>query len=86
VDFDFKVSNSYSDYLINRQTWYIWDLFTFSFFRADVGVGQKLAILPILLALYIVPIFHILEKRSKNLSVSISISVLLFVDDDLLIS
>ena len=40
--------------------------------------------MPILLALYLLPVFHILEKRLKNLK--ISISVIFFVDDSLFIS
>jgi len=58
----------------------------FPFFRAVVGVGQGLALSPVLSALYIAPIFHILKKISKNLSIPISISILLLVDDGLLIS
>ena len=49
-----------------------------SFFRADVGVGQRSA-------LYITPIFHILEKRTKNLLISILIYFLSFVDNVLFI-
>jgi len=48
-----------------------------SFFSADIGVSQGLAF-------FIVPIFHIFEKRIKNLN--ILISFLSFVDDDLFIS
>jgi len=56
------------------------------FFRADIDVGQKFAFLPILSALFITLVFHILEKRTKNLSISISFFFLLFIDDRLLIS
>jgi len=48
-----------------------------SFFSADIGVSQGLAF-------FIVPIFHIFEKRIKNLN--ILISFLSFVDDGLFIS
>jgi len=58
--------------------------FTFPFFGADIGVGQRSALLSILLALYIAPIFHTLKKRTKN-SIPIPISFLLFVDNGLLI-
>ena len=84
--FDSKISQLFSDYLINRQTQYIWNSFTFPFFRANVGVGQKSALSPILSALYITSIFHILEKRTKNLSISILISFLSFIDNGLFIS
>ena len=47
---------------------------------------QGLALSPILLSLYIAPLFHIFEKRTKNLSISISISLLSFVDNGLFVS
>jgi len=49
-----------------------------------MGVGQEFTFSPILSALYITPIFHILEK--KNLSISIPISFMFFVNGSLLIS
>ena len=50
----------------------------------DVGVGQESALSSVLSVLFISPIFHIFEKRVKNLE--IPISFLLFVDDSLFIS
>jgi len=50
----------------------------------DVKVRQGSALLPVLLALYLSPIFHILEKRLKNLK--ILVSFISFVDDDLFVS
>ena len=44
----------------------MWNNFISPFFRADVGVGQGFALSSILSTLYITPIFHIFEKRSKN--------------------
>jgi len=38
--FDSKISQFFSDYLINKQTLYVWNNFTSFFFRADVGVSQ----------------------------------------------
>jgi len=84
--FDSKISQFLFDYLINRQIQYIWNKFTSSFFKANVDVRQGFALLPILLALYITPIFHILEKRIKNFSIPIPISFLLFINNGLLIS
>ena len=49
-----------------------------------MGVGQESALSPILLALYLSPFLHILEKHLKNLK--IPISILLFVDDGLIIT
>ena len=50
------------------------------------GVEQESALSPILAALYIASIFHIFEKRTKNLSIPIPISILYFVDDGLSVS
>jgi len=58
--------------------------FLFSILYIDVGVGQGLALSPILFALYLSSIFHILENHLKNLK--ISISFLSFIDDRLFIS
>ena len=49
-----------------------------------MGVGQGLAISPILSALYLTLFLHILEKYLKNLD--LKISILSFVDDGLLIT
>jgi len=49
-----------------------------------MGIGQGSALSPILLALYLSLFLHILEKHLKNLK--ISISILLFVNDSLIIT
>jgi len=79
-----KISLFFSDYLVNRKTYYLWNSFTSSFFSVDIGVGQGLALSPILSALFIALIFHIFRKRIKNLN--IPVSFLLFIDDGLFIS
>ena len=56
---------------------YLWNSFTSFFYCVDVDVSQGFA-------LYLSSIFHIFEKRFKNLN--IPVSFLLFVDDELLIS
>jgi len=53
-------------------------------FNTNIGVGRGSALSPILLALFIISIFHIFKKRVKNLK--IPISFLLFVDNRLFIS
>ena len=53
-------------------------------FEVNVGVGQGSALFPILSALYLTPFLYILEKHLKNLK--ISISILSFVDDGLIIT
>jgi len=50
----------------------------------DIGVGQGSALPSILSALYILPIFYIFKKRSKNLN--IPVLFLSFFDNGLLIS
>jgi len=59
----------------------VWNNFSSSFFNVDVEDGQGSALSPILLALYLLLVFHIFEKRLKNL-----VSVILFVDNELFIS
>jgi len=57
-----------------------------SFFRANVGVGQRSTLSSILSAFYIATIFHIFEKRAKNLSIPIPVLFLSFVNDSLFVS
>ena len=80
---DSKVNHFFSNYLVGRKTWYCWNNISSSLFNVDIGVGQSLALFPILSALYITPIFHILENCLKNLK--IRVSILFFVDNSLLI-
>jgi len=53
-------------------------------FDVNVSVGQGLALSSILLALYLLPFLHILEKQLKILK--IPISILFFVDNGLLVA
>ena len=73
ADFDSNIFWFLYNYLINRQTQYVWNHFTSSLFRADISIGQEFTLSSILSALYIASIFHILEKRIKNLSIPIPI-------------
>ena len=84
VGLDTWVVNFFSNYLINRKTNYLWNSFSLPIFNINVGVGQGLALSPILSALYLSPFLYILEKWLKNLK--IPISTISFVDDGLLIS
>ena len=84
--FDTKISTFFSNYLIDRRTQYIWNNFISFFFRTDIGLGQESILFSILSILYITSIFHILEKRSKNLILNIPVLFLSFVDDGLFIS
>jgi len=50
----------------------------------DIDVGQDSALLPILSTLYLLLIFHIFEKKAKNLK--IPVSFLSFVDNGIFLS
>ena len=84
ASFDSKVVHSFLNYLVSRKTWYFWNNFSSSLFNIDIRVGQDSALSPILSALYLAPILHILEKHLKNLK--IPISMLFFVNDGLFIA
>jgi len=84
VGFDPKVSIFFRNHLVGRKTKYLWNNFSSPFCNVDISVKQDLALSPILSALYLSLIFHILEKHLKNLK--IPISFLSFVDDSLFIS
>ena len=58
--------------------------FSSSYFDVNVSVGQGSALSPILSALYLSPIFHVLEKRLKILK--IPVSFLSFVNSSLFIA
>ena len=78
-----RVSNFFRNYLVRTKTKYIWNNFISPFFDINIGVRQDSALLPILSALYISPVFHSLEKRLKILK--IPISMISFVDDGLFV-
>ena len=82
--YHFKVVQFISNYLVSRKTQYSWNNFSSSFFNVNIGMGQGSALSPILSALYILPVFHILENQLKNLK--IPVSILYFVDNGLFIT
>jgi len=84
VDFDFRIANFFSNYLIGRKINYFWNGFTSPSLDVNVRVGQGLALSLILSALYLLPFLYILEMHLKILK--ILISILLFVNDGLLLS
>ena len=83
--FNSRISLFFSNYLINRKTQYMWKKFVSSFFNANVGVRQGSALSPVLSTFYIILIFHIFEKRLKNLFHNSSIPFLSFVSNSLFI-
>ena len=78
ASFDIKVSCFFSNYLINGQTQYVWNYFISLFFNTNIRVEQGFAFSSILSTLYIT-FFHIFEKRTKNLSISISVFYFLLI-------
>jgi len=60
--FDPKVSLFFWDYLVCRKTRYSWNNFYSPSFNVNVRVDQGSAPSPILLALYLSPLFHILKN------------------------
>ena len=84
ASFESKISTFFQNYLVDRKTKYLWKNFSSPFFNVDIRVVQGSVLSLILLVLYLSFIFHIFEKRLKNLK--IPISVILFVDNGLFIS
>ena len=72
------------NYLVRRRTSYVWNDLSSPMFEVNVRVGQESTLSPILSALYLTPFLYILEKHLKNLK--IPISILLFVNDGLIIA
>ena len=79
-----KVTSFFVNYLVKRKTSYVLNDFSSSIFEVNVRVSQGSALFPILSALYLTLFLYILEKQLKNLK--IPISILLFVDDGLIIA
>ena len=84
IGFNSRVINFFSNYLVNRQTKYLWNNFSSSLFDINMGVGQGSALSLILSILYLSLFLYILEKHLKNLD--LKISILSFVNDSLLIT
>jgi len=84
ADLEPKVTRFFTNYLIQRKTIYLWNNLQSPDYEVNVGVGQGSALSSILLAFYLTPFLHILEKHLKNLKVPISL--LLFVDNGLIIA
>ena len=84
VGLESKVSNFFANYLVQRKMNYVWNNMQSLDFKVNVSIGQDSVLSPILLALYLIPFLHILEKCLKILK--IPISMLSFVDDGLIIA
>ena len=84
AELDWKILTFFKNYLVGRKKKYLWNDFISPFFNVNVGVGQGLALSPILSALYLLPVFHSFENHLKILK--IPISIISFVDNGLFIS
>ena len=82
--FDLKILFFFQDYLVGRQTKYLWNNSSFPSFNVDIGVGQWFALSPILSALYLSLLLYIFEKQLKNLK--FLVSILSFIDNGLFIA
>jgi len=82
--FNSKISFFFQDYLVGKKTSYYWNNFFSSSFHIDIGVGQELALSPVLSTLYLSLLFYIFEKWLKNLN--IPVSILSFIDNGLFIT
>ena len=82
--FDPKVFIFFKNYLVSRKTKYLWNSFSSSYYNVKIGISQGLALSSILSALYLSPIFYILENHLKNLK--IPILLLSFVNNGLFIA
>ena len=74
----------FANYLIQRNTKYLWNNLSSPRFDVNIRVSQGSMLSPILSLLYLSPLLYILENRFKNLK--IPISILSFVDDGLFIA
>jgi len=83
ANLDLRVVKFFSNYLIGRRTQYFWNNFSSLFFNIDIGVGQESALSPILSVIYLASFLYISENHLKILK--IPISILLFVDNGLLV-
>ena len=79
-----KVSMFFANYLVQSKTNYLWNNLQSPDFEVNVGIGQGSMLSSILSALYLILFLYILEKCLKKLK--IPISMLLFVDDGLIIA
>ena len=65
VGFDLNIFQFFSSYLIHRQTQYVWNSFTSSFFKTDVGAGWRFALSFIFSVLYYSYFLYIGKKEQK---------------------
>jgi hypothetical protein len=69
-------------YLVGRHTMYKWDSFTSDPFVADVGVGQGLAMSPVLSALYLT----LIMRHFHASDISHKVDLMSYVDDGTIIA
>ena len=62
VGLNHKILMFFKNYLVGRNTKYLWNDFISPPFNVDIGIGQGSALSPILSALYLSPVFYSLEN------------------------
>jgi len=75
----------FDSYYANHLTTYTWNGFLSSLFNTNIGIGQDLALSPIISAIYIALIIKKFKKRITNSKEKIPTDILFFVDDSFLI-
>ena len=81
-----NVLDFFSSYHLDLFTSHSWNNFSSLSFNTNVGVGQGLALSPILSTIYLALIIKTFKKRMKNLKKNNPTDILSFVDNSLLIS
>jgi len=71
TEFDSRILSFFSNYLVDRKIFYLWNNFSSPFFNISVSVGRSFTLSLILSALYLSFILHIFEKRLKNLKIPV---------------
>ena len=78
------IVNFFFNYLVDKSTQYSWNFFLFNAYDIDIDMEQDYTLFSILSMLYIVSLIYIFEIRAQ--AFNLSTSILLFVDNGLLIS
>jgi len=73
-----NVMGFFNSYHTGHSISYSWNQFSSPYFNINVGVGQGLALSPILSAIYLVPIIKTFKKRIKNLKENIPTDIPFF--------
>ena len=81
-----QITNFFNSYHANWSTTYSWNNFLSLSFPTNIGVGQGLALSPILSAIYLSPILKTYQKCLKNTNKEIPTNILSYINNGLIIS